>query len=45
MPNVVFHCAAVVEPDGEVKVYYGAADSCVALATARLKDLVDFCLG
>lgn len=42
--NVVFPCAAVVEPDGEVKLYYGAADTCVALATARLEDLVAFCL-
>jgi len=45
VPNVVFPCAAVLEPDGEVKVYYGAADTCIALATARLEDLVDFCLG
>ena len=43
VPNVVFPCAAVVEPGGEVKVYYGAADSCVALATGQLADLVTFC--
>jgi len=44
VPNVVFPCAAVVEPDREVKVYYGAADTVIALATARLEDLVAFCL-
>jgi len=33
----------VVEPDREVKVYYGAADTVIALATARLEDLVAFC--
>jgi len=41
--NVVFPSAAVVEPDGEVKVYYGAADTVIALATARLEDLIAFC--
>jgi len=45
VPNVVFPSAAVVEPNGEVKVYYGAADSCVALATGQLADLVAFCRG
>lgn len=43
-PNVIFPCAAVVEPDGEVKIYYGASDTTVCLATASLADLVDFCL-
>ena len=43
VPNVVFTCGAVVEPDGEVKIYYGAADTCMCLATARLDDLVDAC--
>jgi len=44
VPNVVFPCAAVVEPDGEVKVYYGGADTVICLATAPLADLVAFCL-
>ncbi|MFB0517373.1 MAG: glycosidase [Candidatus Neomarinimicrobiota bacterium] len=39
--NVVFPCGAIVEPDGEIKVYYGAADTSLAVATARLADLVD----
>jgi predicted GH43/DUF377 family glycosyl hydrolase len=25
-------------------MYYGAADSCIALATAKLKDLTDYVL-
>lgn len=38
--NVVFPCGAIVEDDGEVKMYYGAADTYLCVATARLDDLV-----
>ena len=41
MGNVVFPCGAIVEPDGEIKVYYGAADTSIAVATAKLSDLVN----
>lgn len=40
--NVVFPCGAIVEPDGEIKIYYGAADTCIGVATARLEDLVSY---
>ncbi|MCK4325661.1 glycosidase, partial [bacterium] len=35
VPNVCFACGAVVDPDGRMKIYYGAADTsiCVALCT------------
>jgi predicted GH43/DUF377 family glycosyl hydrolase len=33
----------VPEADGTVKIYYGAADQCVGLATAGLDDLVSLC--
>jgi predicted GH43/DUF377 family glycosyl hydrolase len=39
--NVVFTCGALVR-DGTVWLYYGAGDSCVALARARLDDLVEY---
>lgn len=42
--NCVFSCGAIVEPSGEVKVYYGAADTCIGLATADLTELVAACL-
>ena len=42
--NVVFTCAAVPEDDGTVKIYYGAADTVMCLATARIDDLVNLCL-
>jgi predicted GH43/DUF377 family glycosyl hydrolase len=39
--KVVFPCGWV-EQDGHVRIYYGAADSTVALATARIADLLDW---
>jgi predicted GH43/DUF377 family glycosyl hydrolase len=37
--NVVFTCGAFVRGD-EVWMYYGAADTCIGLATAKLSDLL-----
>jgi predicted GH43/DUF377 family glycosyl hydrolase len=42
--DVVFPCGWTVR-DGTVYMYYGAADSCIALATAKLKDILDYVLG
>jgi predicted GH43/DUF377 family glycosyl hydrolase len=42
VPNVVFPCGLLHEPDSdEVRLYYGAADSSICLATAQLRDLLD----
>jgi beta-1,4-mannooligosaccharide/beta-1,4-mannosyl-N-acetylglucosamine phosphorylase len=38
--NVIFPCGVVAEDDGEVKIYYGASDTCVCLATAKVRDLL-----
>jgi len=43
VPNVTFACNAIVEDDGSVKVYYGAADTCIGLAEAKLSDLIESC--
>jgi len=41
--NVVFPCGAVIdEKTNELLVYYGAADSVVALATAKLNDILAY---
>lgn len=41
--NVVFPCGWIYDkPKGEVRLYYGGADTCIALATARMKDLLDY---
>jgi len=39
--KVVFPCGWVTEGD-EVRLYYGGADKCLALATARIPDLLDW---
>lgn len=44
-PSVVFTNAAIVETDGTVRIYYGAADTVVCLAIAKLVDLIGSCLG
>ena len=38
--NVLFPGGLILEPDGEVKLYYGAADTVVCLATCRIDDLL-----
>jgi predicted GH43/DUF377 family glycosyl hydrolase len=43
VPNAVFCNGAIVEDDGEVKIYYGAADQVVCLATTTVKELIWAC--
>jgi predicted GH43/DUF377 family glycosyl hydrolase len=42
-PSVVFSAGAVVEDDGEVKIYYGGADTVMCLATTSVERLLDAC--
>lgn len=43
VPGVVFPCGMLYdEPTDQLRVYYGAADSQVALATANLSDVIAF---
>ena len=39
----LFPSATLLEDDGTVRIYYGAADTSVALATAKLDDLIELC--
>lgn len=42
VPNVVFPCGLIHDPaSGECRLYYGAADSSICLATGRLDDLLE----
>ena len=41
--HVIFPTGMILEEDGQVKVYYGAADTAMCLATADVGDLVRLC--
>ena len=42
VPNAVFPCGIVHDPTSdEIRLYYGAADTSICLATAQLSDLLD----
>jgi predicted GH43/DUF377 family glycosyl hydrolase len=42
--NVVFACGAILEDNGELKVYYGGADTHLCVATTDFENLLNFCL-
>lgn len=44
VPNVIFPGAAIPEPDGSVKIYYGGADYVQCLATGRIDELIAACV-
>ena len=42
VPNVVFPCGWVLEHDNDtIRMYYGAADTCIGVATSSLSELLD----
>ncbi len=41
--DVIFPGGMILEDDGEVKIYYGAADTVECLATAHIDDLLGLC--
>ncbi len=41
--NVVFSCGAIMEDGGKIKIYYGAADTCICLGFADVEMLIDRC--
>lgn len=42
--NVVFTCNAIPEPDGTLKIYYGAADTNIGLAEGNIEEMISLCL-
>jgi predicted GH43/DUF377 family glycosyl hydrolase len=43
IPNVVFPCGAVHDPvSDELRLYYGAADTCVGLMTAQMPEILNW---
>lgn len=44
VPNVVFPCGFIADEEkDELKVYYGAADTYVGLASGRLSEVINLC--
>lgn len=41
--NLVFSCGALLEDNGQVKLYYGASDSCICLGVAAIDDIIKVC--
>lgn len=41
--DVIFPTGIILEDSGEVKIYYGAADTYMCLITAQLDDLINLC--
>jgi predicted GH43/DUF377 family glycosyl hydrolase len=41
--NVVFPCGSTLAPDGDtLRVYYGAADTSIAMATGSLRAILEW---
>ncbi len=41
--GVVFPCGWILDKtSGTIRIYYGGADTCIALATAQLSDLLSY---
>lgn len=42
--NVVFPCGAIADEETDtLRIYYGAADTCIGLATGRLSEVIEAC--
>ena len=42
--NVTFTCNAIPDTDGTLRIYYGAADTNIGLATGLIDEIVAACL-
>jgi beta-1,4-mannooligosaccharide/beta-1,4-mannosyl-N-acetylglucosamine phosphorylase len=42
-PNVIFPTGAITEPDGQIHIYYGAADMSIGRATSTIDTLIKLC--
>ena len=42
--NLVFSCGAIIEPGDVLKLYYGAANSCICVGSTKLSAIVEACI-
>ena len=43
LPNIVFTTGALLLDDGTLKIYYGAADSCICIGTTSIDKIITHC--
>jgi predicted GH43/DUF377 family glycosyl hydrolase len=41
--NIIFSCGGLLDEQGQVKIYYGASDSCICLGIGTLDDIIRTC--
>lgn len=41
--NIVFSCGSLLEEAGQLKIYYGASDSCICLGVTSLDKIMNIC--
>jgi len=41
--NIVFSCGSLLDDTGQIKLYYGASDSCICLGVTNLDEIVNIC--
>lgn len=44
VPNLVFPTGALADDNGNLKIFYGAANSCICIGTTTIKKIVDNCV-
>lgn len=44
VPNVVYSCGGIIEDNGQMRLYYGASNSCVCVGTVLVNELIERCL-
>lgn len=44
IPNIVFSIGAVTDDRGHLKIFYGAADSCICVGTTTIDEIVTNCI-
>lgn len=44
VPNLVFPSGALADSNGNLKIFYGAANSCICIGTTTIKKIVDNCV-
>ncbi|MDD2302801.1 1,4-beta-mannosyl-N-acetylglucosamine phosphorylase [bioreactor metagenome] len=43
--NTIFSCGCIAEPEKDlIRIYYGAADTCIGLASGKLSELIADCM-